>query len=1087
MDQLRLDRAAGLRTGALISGYEGSPLGGYDLALGRVAPLLKELGIHFVPGVNEDLAATAILGSMMHEQVGPSRVDGVLGIWYGKGPGVDRSGDALRHANLVGCPGNHAALVLAGDDPTSKSSTIPHQSDLSLFNVGIPILAPGNTQEVLDYGLLGVSMSRYSGAWVGLKLVTNVCDGGGTVDVDLARLTITQPGGYVKKNDHRLVPPFANAMEVETHWRRLEAARAFARANGLNRITGSREARIGIATAGKTYYDLAQALGDLGASDRLEELGLRIAKFGMTFPLERQFVEEFAQGLDLLIVIEEKRSLLEMQIRDTLFNTPLRPLVLGKEDRDGKTLFPPYAELDPDMIGVALARLVPGLGSGERLVTMGQALAAPRQRVARPPNFCSGCPHNRSTLLLEGQVAGGGTGCHGMAMLLEGAGRGFIFGTHMGGEGAPWIGMAPFCERGHIFQNLGDGTFFHSGSLAVQACVAAGVNITFKILYNGHVAMTGGQDAQGALPVPELTRKLDAEGVRKIVVLVEDVARYNDRSRFAPGAQVRDRLEIETVLAELAATPGVTAMIYDQECAAEKRRKRSRGRMEEPVERLVINQEVCEGCGHCVAESNCASLVPVASLLGPKMSIHQSSCNKDYTCALGDCPSFVSVRIAPGTGLRKRPVPVLPAADVPEPGQRAEIGPRGYRIIAPGVGGTGVVTVNALLATAAQRDGLHVATLDQTGLAQKGGAVVSHLLLSQTPVEAAARTNVGNANLILGFDLLGAAHSETLKCADAGRTAAVVNSHIQPTSDLIRKGIYLAGPEAQLRQLALAVREDRSLYCDATRLAEGLFGSHMLANVFLLGVAWQAGLIPLSRTAIEEAVRLNGVDVERNLQAFLWGRKYVADPSYVERLVSPEEQRQEQLDPVAMLTAYQDAAYASAWSEFVAGLPVRLRETAGRNLLRLMMYKDEYEVARLLTAPRFEDSVHAQFQSVEAISYNLHPPLLRRWGLKRKLRLGAWMRGPLRLLAALRRLRGGPLDLFGYAAHRRMERGLIGWYKALARDVAALDVPAEEAVAILDMASGIKGYEGIKEAAAKRVRAEVAARLESARQAVPSR
>jgi indolepyruvate ferredoxin oxidoreductase len=995
LDQMAMDAAAGLRTGAFISGYEGSPLGGYDLALQRVSDLLAKHNIHFRPGVNEDLAATAILGSQIVDVAGEATVDGVVGIWYGKGPGLDRSHDALRHANLAGCPKQSAALVLAGDDHASKSSTIPHQSDFSLMNLGIPTLMPANAQEVLDLGLAAIAMSRYSGAWTALKLTTNICDGGGSVRVDRERRPFLTPEGYEKSTDPMLVIPNTLRMEAEMSVRRLAAAKAFARANRLDRVThDSPGAKIGFASAGKPYFDLIAALEELGVLGQV-----RVAKYAMTFPVDEKFTREFAADLDVLVVVEEKRSFLEMQIREALFNEPRRPAVRGKD------LLPPYGELDPDLVANAIA---PAFG---RSYSRKTKASGPWRR----PNFCSGCPHNRSTILLEGQLAGGGTGCHGMAVMLGASGRGFVYATHMGGEGAPWIGMSPFTKRRHMFQNIGDGTYFHSGSLAVEACVAAGVNITFKLLYNGHVAMTGGQDSVGARPVPELTQELAAKGVRKTIVLVEDPARYTlEMSRFAKNAEVRDRAELEATLAELERTPGVTVLIYDQECAAEKRRRRSRGLAPEPEERLYIHPEVCEGCGDCVTKSNCASLQWTPTALGEKMQIHQSSCNKDYTCAFGDCPSFVTRREKPGER-KPRAIPEPPAVAEPE---FVPWSSDAWRIVMPGVGGTGVVTINAILATAAVMDGLWTATLDQTGLAQKGGAVTSHLTLARAPV--ATPVKIVRPDVVLAFDPGGA----------------------DPDCPLIVRNTSAPGP----------------LSLDATRLADELFGSHLVSNTMLMGFAWQAGLIPISRASIEQAIRWNGVAVDKNLQAFAWGRACFAGHKPGEQKVAIEP-----VNYVAALTAYQNAAYAREFASFIAGVPEPLRETVSLHLYRLMAYKDEYEVARLLTQPGYE-----------GVSYNLHPPFLRALGLKRKIRLGPWFRPALRILASMKFLRGTPLDAFGYAKHRREERALIGWYRELVRS--AIDHPRAEE--LISLPAGIRGYDDIKSrsiAESKRKAAEILA------------
>ncbi|HTS46546.1 MAG TPA: indolepyruvate ferredoxin oxidoreductase family protein [Bryobacteraceae bacterium] len=1051
IDQMRRDRRAGLNTGAFISGYEGSPLGGYDMALARAGKLLSEHNIHFRPGVNEDLAATAVFGSQIIDTVGKSKVEGVVGIWYGKGPGVDRSGDIFRHANLAGSGKNGGALLLCGDDPISKSSTIPSQSDFSLYNIGIPYLYPGNVQEILDYGLLAIALSRFSAAWVGMKMVTDVCDGGGTAELDPSRPSIQLPQGYQRHHDPRIVAPVTLGLEHEVNVRRLEAARQFARLNGINRHNGA-QARIGVLSTGKSYFDLMQALRDLGVRD-----GIRIGKIGMPFPLDPEFVREFARGLETIFVVEEKRSFIEMQLREILYDLPSRPAILGKSH------FPPTGELDPDRIATALCDILHQ--APRTLAAAAQPTGISKTIGARPSAFCSGCPHNRSTLLLEGQIAGGGIGCHTMAMRLNDPARSFVFLTHMGGEGAPWIGMTPFVEQKHIFQNIGDGTLFHSGYLAIEACVAAKVNITYKILFNGHVAMTGGQNAVGALPIPELTRKLQAEGVRKTVVLAEDVEKYTNAGELASNAELRPREELTRTLRELEQIPGVTVMIYDQECAAEKRRKRSRGIYAEPTMRLVINEEVCEGCGDCVKQANCMSLTPVMTELGQKIRIHQSSCNKDYSCALGDCPSFVSVELKPGTGLKKKALPQLPAAEAPAPRDRVRAG-EGYRIIGPGIGGTGVVTINALLATAAWIDGLQVATLDQTGSAQKGGAVVSHLLVSEHPIEAPAKVNAGNADLILGFDLLGILEPKNLATAGRDRTVAILNTDLVPTIDSIRNRTPLGGPGQMLETINSVTNRGRNIFVDANRIAEGLFGTHMAVNMFMTGIAYQGGLIPISAEAIEQAIEWNGVEVERNREWFAWGRKYYEDAAWVEGFLKSETKAKTGFDRASELREYQNEAYARSYVEFLDKIQEpALREVVAKYLYKLMAYKDEYEVARLLTKPEFDQRVRQMWEAPEAISYNLHPPLLRSFGVHQKLKLGPWFRTPLNILKRFKWLRGTPLDIFGLSSHRRLERSLIDWYRQLIEEVLANLTPDNLPLAleIAALPDQIRGYEKIKE------------------------
>ena len=1095
VDQMRRDRLAGLNTATFISGYEGSPLGAYDLALARVPELLRDNRIHFVPGVNEDIAATSVLGSQIYHVLGESKYDGVVGIWYGKGPGVDRSGDIFRHANIAGTGRNCAALALGGDDHISKSSTIPHQSDFSFYNVAMPLFYPGNVQEILDLGLQAIALSRFCGAWSSMKMVTNICDSGGTVNVDPARFDIRIPDGYEKMSDPRLVVPYTLKLEYEVNHRRLEAAREFARLNRVNRMDGSRDAWLGIATAGKPYYDLQQALHDMGIGrEDLDALGIRIAKFGMTFPIEPQFAAEFAEGLQTILVVEEKRSFLELQLRDTLYNLPRRPAILGKQDEHGGRLFRSEGELDPEDIIKALGRILADPLAGKpsltqidrRLRLIAEIEGRNREKAEiRHANFCSGCPHNRSTVLLEGQVAGGGIGCHAMAAQLSHSGRSYAFLTHMGGEGAPWIGMAQFVERKHIFQNIGDGTYFHSGQLALGACVSAGVNITYKILYNGTVAMTGGQDAAGALPIPDLTRKLEAEGVKKTVVLTDDLEKYRTRVVLAGNAELRGRDELPSVLLALEKIPGVTVIIYDQQCAAEKRRERSRGTVEEPTLRLVINEEVCEGCGDCVQQSNCMSLYPVATEFGQKTRIHQSSCNKDYSCALGDCPSFVTVNLKKGTGLKRKPLPQLPPADVPPPRQKAPIG-NYYSILAPGIGGTGVVTINALLATAAWIDGLSVVTLDQTGMAQKGGAVVSSIILSERPIETASKISYANADLLLGFDLLGAAEAENLKRAHPSRTVAVVNTAEIPTGDAIRGLTQIAGPGLAVDIINSYTDRSRNVFVDASRIAEGLFASHLAANVFLLGVAYQGGHIPLSAVALEEAIRLNGAQVDRNLTAFLWGRKYYHDARSVEEILEQSTQKAARLPTpehrARELREYQNVTYADQYSQFVRMVAAKapaLEEPVARYLYKLMAYKDEYEVARLLTKRGFADHVAGIWEQVESIGYNLHPPILRSLGWKRKLKLGQWFGGPLRLLAKAKVLRGTPLDVFGYAAVRREERELISWYRELIEQCLLRLTPENLpiAVEIASLPDQIRGYEKIKSANVARVKAIAAEKL----------
>ena len=1110
VEQMRRDRRAGLKTGCLISGYEGSPLGGYDIALERAGRFLDSHGIRFVPGVNEELALTAVMGSQLFQTFPQPLYDGAVGIWYGKGPGLDRSGDALRHANFAGIGENCGALALAGDDHISKSSSIPHQSELTLYNYAVPVLNPSNTQEVLDFGLYGIAMSRFGGSWVGLKLSTDICDGGAIVEFGPQRCPVEIPefriGGepYRKAIGTMLVVPYSLKLEAEVHEHRLQAARAFARVNALNRITVKRDSdRLGIVTTGKSYADLMSALRLLRVSeDDLHRAGVRVLKLGMSYPLEPEIVDAFVRGLETVLVVEEKRSFVELQLREHLYNRSERPAVYGKKDAEGEILLPSPGELDAGVIAVALHRFLgPAVGLALEVPEISPSAPAPAgfrsARGARTPSYCSGCPHNRSTLLLEGQLAGGGIGCHGMAGLMREVGRGIEFLFHMGSEGASWIGIAPFSGTKHLFQNIGDGTYFHSGRQAVQAAIAAGVDITFKILYNDAVAMTGGQHAAGALSVPALTRELAAQGISRIVVLSEDPGKFGGGAGLARSAELRPREDLEEVLAELEKVKGVSVMIYDQLCAAEKRRRRNRGILPQPERRIMINERVCEGCGDCVRQANCVSLLPVDTEFGPKTRVHQSSCNSDYTCTWGDCPSFVSVEIERGSGLHRKPLPELPALSLPEPAKKVRARD-GYHIVMPGVGGTGVVTVNALLATAAHMDGLHVITLDQTGVAQKGGAVVAHITLSEPRIESSQRTPPGRADLLLGFDLVGAAYPKNLQCCDAEQTVALVNSKEILTGEAIRKGLTVLSPDGGLLEAVRSgTRRERCEFVNASALVETLFGGHIFSNIFLLGVAYQRGLLPLSSEAIEQAVRLNGVAVERNLEVFAWGRQYALDPAVVTgylpaaRTASVPQSLEALIENRATeLAAYQSEAYAAEYSRFVD----RVREAESRvrpgseklawtvawNLHKLMAYKDEFEVARLLTDPAFERQVAETFEEPRRLVYHLHPPLLRRLGFRNKIAIGPWIRPLLRVLARAKFLRGTVLDPFGWMEARREERALISWYRGLVGVLLErLDAgKLEWAVEIADVPREIRGYEAVKQQSADRARAWARERLD---------
>jgi indolepyruvate ferredoxin oxidoreductase len=1122
MDQYRADRRAGLRTATLITGYRGSPLGGLDLTLERLPDLLREYEIHYISGINEDLAATAVFGSQMVGLFPGARYDGVLGIWYGKAPGVDRSGDAFKHANFAGIGKNGGVLAMAGDDPPCKSSTLPNSSEVAFFDANFPILYPGNVQELLDLGRHGFALSRYCGLWTAFKVVANVADESATVEVGAERVQPVLPSFEVdgRPFSHQLNPtllaPHSLEMERSIYYHRLEAARRYAAANTLNQIVvPTPDAWFGIVTAGKTYYDVCQALHELGLDDHtLRHLGIRVLKLGMIYPLEPGIVRQFAQGLDEILIVEEKRSFIELFTRDILYHATDRPTIVGKFDAEGQPLLPMHGEIDADGVAQVIASRLLRRQHVESVAAGAARLAALKAQeielsLARPAYFCSGCPHNRSTVVPKGSLAAAGIGCHAMALGMDRNTRGI---THMGGEGAQWIGMAPFTDMPHMFQNIGDGTFFHSGSMAISAAVASGVNITYKILYNAAVAMTGGQDAAGALPIPELTRKLEAEGVRKTIVVAEEPGKYR-QAQLASNAEVRDREDLEAVQRELRDITGTTVLIYDQQCAAEKRRHRKRGKLAEPSLRVIINEDVCEGCGDCGAKSNCLSVQPIDTEFGRKTRIHQSSCNKDYSCLKGDCPAFVTVDLVNGPEEHARPVLPDITSILREPAHKV-VCAGGYAIYMAGIGGTGVVTVNTLLGTAGMLEGKHVRAFDQTGLSQKGGPVVSSLKLAERPILTSNKVGAGEAHLYLGFDILVATQPVHLEKVSPDRTKAVVSTSQIPTGDMVRnKDVHFPAMSGLHQTIERRARQGSNVYLDAEALAERLFGDYMASNLTVVGAAYQAGAIPLEATSIEETIRLNGVAVEMNLQAFRWGRLYVQDRAAVERqlsqLATPHEAASTALNelesrmPEAVAAArhvlassdfggevrrlaeiripelilYQGSAYARQYVDFIrqvvaaedSRLPgqTRLGEAVARYLFKLMAYKDEYEVARLLLSEEFFQRVRREFGDDAQPAFNLHPPLLRALGLKRKLRLGLWFVPALRALRSLRCLRGTPLNIFGYARVRRVERRLIGEYRQLIESLLAdLDeVNYPIAVQISKLPDLIRGYEDIKLAA----------------------
>ena len=1097
MMQRRRDQAAGLNTAGYITGYRGSPLGGLDTAATQARRFLEAHHIRFQPGVNEDLAATAVWGTQQNDLFGDALYDGVFAMWYGKGPGVDRSGDALRHGNLAGSSKHGGVLALAGDDHTCKSSTTAHQSEYALMDVNIPVLNPSGVQEILDFGLHGWAMSRYSGAWAGLKVTAETTDVAASVDVDPARVQVKLPADFampagglsIRLPASPLAGPQALEQELRLHKFKLAAAVAYARANALDRIVSDGPGRrFGIVTCGKSYLDVMQALEDLGLDEsERRRLGIALYKVGLTWPLEPQGARRFAEGLEEVLVIEEKRSLVEFQLKDQLYHLSdaKRPRVIGKYDESGQWILPSADELSPALIARAIVgrlsklQAIPEIEA--RLSKMESREAAAKN--AQPPirriaYFCSGCPHNTSTKVPEGSTALAGIGCHYMSLWMD---RHTATFTQMGGEGGTWIGRAPFSKTKHVFQNMGDGTYYHSGSLAIRAAVAANTTITFKILFNDAVAMTGGQPMDGPLSPAIIARQLAAEGVKRVIVLSEEPERHAE-AEFPAGTALRHRDDLDDAQKELREIEGVTALIFDQTCAAEKRRRRKRGLMVDPPKRVFINEEVCEGCGDCGTQSNCLSVTPVETAFGRKRAIDQSSCNKDFSCLKGFCPSFVTVE---GGRLRKPKAATGIEGDLPEP--KAAPLDRPYGILVTGIGGTGVVTIGQLLGMAAHLEGKGCSVMDMTGLAQKGGAVLSHVRIADRPERLhAVRVGTGAADLLLGCDLVVSASLDAIGRAAPKRTTAIVNAQETITGDFTRDPDWNF-PSSKLQAMISDAVGGAVEFPDATRLATALMGDAIATNPFMLGYAYQKGLLPVSGDAIQRAIALNGVAVEFNQRAFRWGRLAAIDPAAVERAANPAPAKllPKTLDEVvahrrAHLAAYQDEAYADRY----LGLVARAREAeksrapgaegfalaVARNYAKLLAYKDEYEVARLYTDGTFAQRLAARFEGDVKLKVHLAPPL---WAAReggtghlQKRPYGGWVMAAFRLLARLKFLRGTALDPFGRTAERKEERQLIAEYEAMLTELAAGLSPANHAaaVALARLPETIRGFGHVKAA-----------------------
>ncbi len=1079
--QAARDRAAGLNTAGFVTGYRGSPLGGVDLQMARARKLLDEANVRFQEGLNEDLAATALWGSQQAELRGEGKYDGVFGLWYGKGPGVDRSGDVMRHANMAGTSPHGGVLMAMGDDHTGESSTTLHQSDWAMVDAYMPVVSPAGVQELMDFGLYGWALSRFAGVWVGLKTMKDTVEATAVVDGDPHRLSFVTPDFKLPEGglNIRLIDT-PQAQEVRMIDYKRFAAEAFSRANGMDRrVWGRPGAKIGLVAAGKNWLDLTHALHLLGVDmGEAERLGITTYKIGQTFPLDMASFHDWAEGLELIVVVEEKRKLIEVQVKEAIFDDRRGRRVYGWHKGDtwehGRQveLFPTRYALDPILIAERLGEILIEEGRGTDSVKAGLSMLAEARRAdnaqdlaARLPYYCSGCPHNTSTRVPEGSRAYAGIGCHYMVQWMDRNTTGF---TQMGGEGANWIGEAPFSNTGHVFQNLGDGTYNHSGVLAIRAALAAGTNITYKILYNDAVAMTGGQKNEGGLSPDRIAREVLAMGVQHLAV-VYDEKEEPDFSLFPKGIEKHERAEMEAVQKKFREIKGVSVILYIQTCAAEKRRRRKRGEFPDPDTRVFINTDVCEGCGDCGVQSNCVSIVPVETELGRKRAIDQSSCNKDYSCLKGFCPSFVTLT---GAKVKKAATAQVDLPDLPAPQLPAIRGT--HNVIITGVGGTGVVTTGAIMAMAAHVDGKGAGMMEMAGLAQKGGAVHIHCRIAEKPADISAiRVAVGEADCVIGGDLVVTAGARTQALMRQGRTGAVVNSHEIVTGEFTRNPEFRI-PHDRLEVALQARLKDRLTLFDATELARVLLGDSIYSNMMVFGAAWQRGLIPLSHDAILRAIELNKAAVEGNKRAFELGRWAVLHPDQAAAAITPnvvakpkslEEKIAFRADH---LTGYQSARLARRYRKLVDGVTdPRLKEAVAKGYHKLLSYKDEYEVARLHLQTM--EKVRAEFDGDLTTAFHLAPPLLSRMGSDgrpRKRKFGPWILRAFGLLARLKPLRGTPLDPFGYTAERKMERGLIRQYEADMAEVLPKLSPEtrDAAVALAELPLSIRGFGPVKAA-----------------------
>ena len=1115
--QKERDRRAGLHTAGYVTGYRGSPLGSLDLQFMRAGARLSANDILFHAGTNEDLAATALAGTQTAELRGEGKFDGVFGMWYGKGPGVDRSGDAFRHANFAGTSKYGGVLALMGDDHTAESSTTAHQSEYHFIDVMIPILNPAGVQEIMDYGLYGWAMSRFTGAWTALKCMHETVESTAVVDGSLDRVKIIipedfamPPGGLnIRLGDTIL------GQEARLHDFKRDAMLAFVRANKLNRMicSGGRNPKVGVITVGKSYLDVRQALDELGLDEvKCNDIGLRLYKIACPWPISRLDLMEFAQGLELIIVVEEKRSLIEVQVREELYGTANQPVCIGKKDERGNWLFPVKGALDPNDVAICIGERLLNYGRNDeiaarvaRLKEAQRVLAETEDIAVRIPYFCSGCPHNSSTVVPEGSRAYAGIGCHYMAQWMDRSTSGY---TQMGAEGTNWIGEAPFSTRAHVFQNLGDGTYNHSGSLAIRAAIQSGVNITYKILFNDAVAMTGGQRNDGNFTVPQIASEMAAEGAERVVVVTDEPAKYPAGTKWPDGVTIHHRDDLQEVQKGLSQVPGCTVLIYDQTCAAEKRRRRKRGQFPDPDKRVVINELVCEGCGDCGVKSNCVSVQPLETEFGRKRTIDQSSCNKDFSCVKGFCPSFVTVegaKLKRGRGVdlpadtATLPAPVLPAID------------KTFGVIVTGIGGTGIVTIGAILGMAANLEGKGVGIIDMAGLAQKGGAVASHIRFANRPEDIyAIRVAARSADLVLGGDMVVAGSKKVLAAVKPGTTAMVINLAEMLPGEFTRNPEFSLPSERLKRTIASLAGPARTHFVNASALSTALLGQSLGANMFMLGYAYQLGALPISAEALEKAIEMNGEAVAMNHAAFHWGRRAAVDLAGVEALarpaadaVDPARRISQSFDEtvsrrIEFLTAYQNAAYADRYRRRVAAATAAeaarapgksgFAEAVARYLFKLMAYKDEYEVARLYSDPAFLRQVRNEVDGDNLrLTFHLAPPLLARrdktTGEPRKMSFGPWMMNMFTLLAKLKFLRGTALDPFGYTAERRTERALVRDYETLLDElIARLSTDNHHlAVGLAAIPEKIRGFGPVKMRHLAAAKADEAALLDQFR------